>query len=445
MFTLADIFDSGLFFDTLAGHAIFVVYLFVIMGGGWKRLRKLPVLLLSPFIASILALTLYKIPFVDRIQYYVASCAILLMCTLWTRWAWRTGFWCAFAAACMAAVFQETVAALGRILFHIAPQYISFPPVLVHAVLWTIVLSTAALLYCLHFGTWFRLLMEARTGQCGMALFFLALLVVEMAFFSLQKGVRSEYLVLYYLLMIAMTALMTGLVTYLAKRSDADRKLQAQQDVIAQQQIYERDLESVRLEVRSFRHDYKNLLAGLSMQAAEGNQEALRESLSKLDAGLKRRIGEKVLTSVQIGNLRIPQVRSLLLSKLADMGEKGVDCRLEVLYPVESLCMDVWDFVRCLGVLLDNAVEAALETDCPQVEIVLLNDENCLSLWVTNPYTGIIQPDKIWSDGFSTKGTGRGLGLPGYQRILMDYPNVSASTRWAGGIFVQELNIGGRA
>lgn len=140
-----------------------------------------------------------------------------------------------------------------------------------------------------------------------------------------------------------------ALIVYLAQRSGAIRMLQAQQDVIAQQQLYEQDLEDIRREVRSFRHDYKNLLAGLSQQAGAGELDTLRRTLAELDAGFDQRLGEKIQASTQIGNLQIPQVRSLLLSKLTRMRTNGVECRLEVLYPMEAAGMDVWDFVRCLG------------------------------------------------------------------------------------------------
>ena len=235
--------------------------------------------------------------------------------------------------------------------------------------------------------------------------------------------------------------LAAGLVIYLAQRLDDTRKLEAQQDIIAQQQLYERDLEAIRQEVRSFRHDYKNLLAGLSEQADKGELDQLRTALSELDTGFDRRIGEKIRVSTQIGNVCVPQVRSLLLSKLASMGEQKIDCRMEALYPVERVGMDPWDFTRCLGILLDNAAEAALETDTPWVEIVLLSQKGRLSLRVSNPYIGAIDPDKIWTEGFSTKGEGRGLGLPGYQRILADYPNAASSIGWAGGVFIQELTV----
>ena len=200
-------------------------------------------------------------------------------------------------------------------------------------------------------------------------------------------------------------------------------------------------MEAIQREVRAFRHDYKNLLAGLSEQAGKGELDELRASLSQLDAGFDQHIGERIQASVHLGNVRVPQVRSLLLSKLAAMREKKIDCRLEALYPVERVGIDPWDLTRCLGILLDNAAEAALETETPWVEIVLLSQKDRLSLRVSNPYNGTIDPDRIWAEGFSTKGERRGLGLPSYQRILKDYPHTVASTSWANGVFVQELVV----
>lgn len=437
--TLAIILDT--FIDTLIGHAALAVYLFVIMDERrWERLKKLPALLLSPVAATGVCLLLYRIGALSSLPgYCFSSGVVLLLCTLWVKWAWGIGAWKAFAAACMASVFQVAASCLSRMLL----QEIELPFSAALFVFWIAVLVTAALLYKLRFGVWFRLLLEESAGQRRTALLLFGLEVVMEAFLLLQNGIQQRFLVHYYLLVMATAALTAGLVVYLARWFDDARKLAAQRDVIAQQQLYERDLEAIRREVRAFRHDYKNLLAGLSEQAETGEIDALRDALSELDAGFDRRIGEKIHASAQIGNLRVPQVRSLLLSKLAAMEEKGVDCRLECIYPVERVHMDPWDFVRCLGILLDNAAEAALETGTPWVEIVLLAQGDRLFLRVANPYAGTIDPDEIWTEGYSTKGEGRGLGLPGYQRILAGYPGAAVSTDWAGGVFVQELSIGG--
>ena len=433
--------------DTTLGHAMLVVYLFVVLEErGWRRVKKLPMLFLSPLtVASVNIFLYYVLPGATLIHFCGSNLLIVLLCTLWVGWAWKVSLWRALSAVAMAGLFQVSVAALTRFLFrNILQENEGLQFAAVSAIAWALVLLSAVLLYRLRFGHWFRLLLEEGPGQRRMALFLFVLLYVMEAFYLLQRGLQPAYFPLYYVLVLVMAALAAGLVVYLAQWFDAVRKMEAQQGVIAQQQLYEQELEAIRREVRAFRHDYKNMLAGLSQQAGAGETEALCAALSELDAGFDRRIGEKIQVSTQVGNLRIPQVRSLLLSKLTAMGERGVDCRLEVLYPVERVGMDVWDLVRCLGILLDNAAEAALETETPWVEIVLLAQGEALSLRVSNPYAGRIDPVKMWEEGWSTKGEGRGLGLPGYQRILEEYRNAGSAASWAGDVFVQDLTIGGR-
>ena len=101
MLTLEDYLFQ--FTVSLISHAVLVLYLFVIMDARGRRVvRKLPALLLSPLLATLLDAVLYaRFPDHYVFRYCAFSCAILLMCTLWIRWAWRIGFWHAFAAACM--------------------------------------------------------------------------------------------------------------------------------------------------------------------------------------------------------------------------------------------------------------------------------------------------------------------------------------------------------
>ena len=324
MLTLEDYLFQ--FTVSLISHAVLVVYLFVIMDARGRRVvRKLPALLLSPLLATLLDAVLYAhFPDYYVARYCVFSCAILLMCTLWIRWAWRIGFWYAFAAACMAGMFQVAASGLAQILLLDS----KIPYTALIAVYGAVALVSAALLHRLRFGRWFRLLLEDSSVQRRMALFFFGLEAAMEAFSLLQEGVQPEYLVPYYALVLVMAGLAVGLVIYLSQRLDASRKMEVQRDVIAQQQLYERDLEAIQREVRAFRHDYKNLLAGLSEQAGKGELDELRASLSQLDAGFDQHIGERIQASVHLGNVRVPQVRSLLLSKLAAMREKKIDCRL---------------------------------------------------------------------------------------------------------------------
>ena len=65
--------------------------------------------------------------------------------------------------------------------------------------------------------------------------------------------------------------------------------------------------------------------------------------------------------------------------------------------------MDVWDMTRCLGILLDNAVEAAAETETPWVEIVLLAQGDGLSLRARAVRSCSISPAPACSDSPASK------------------------------------------
>lgn len=442
---------SGLltvFLDFLTGHLVLAVYLLAVTDerAVRRRLKKFPLLILSPLLVALLFAGLSAVPELRAYQYFIISFAVLLMCSLWVRWAWRFSFWKALAATCMAGIFQVATATLSWMLWaFLEERSVSF--VAAAAMHLCVGAAVSLLLYKLRFGVWFRLLLDHEPAPWRIALLLSALEAVMEMLLQLAHvvyGARTRFMVFYYLLVTAMAVLMAALVVYLAQRFDAARKMREQQEVIARQRLYEQDLEMIRREVRAFRHDYKNLLAGLSEQAESGELEELRHALSELDTGFDLRLGRKIQASVQIGNLQIPEVRSLLINKLAVMREKGIECRLEVLYPVAAVGMDVWDFVRCLGILIDNAMEAAPDAEQAWVEILLLAQEERVFLRISNPYANPIEPGKMWDEGWSTKGAGRGLGLPGYQRILERYPNCSSCTSWENGVFVQELAVEGR-
>ena len=79
---LSDLFVS--FLDGLTGHLALVVYLLAVTGERtvWRRLKKLPPLLLSPLAAVLLTVGLNAVPELETFQYFIFSFAILVMCTV---------------------------------------------------------------------------------------------------------------------------------------------------------------------------------------------------------------------------------------------------------------------------------------------------------------------------------------------------------------------------
>lgn len=213
--------------------------------------KKLPALVFSPALASLIHVSLYNVLKVSGlVAYGVISVAITLMCTLWVRWGWRTGGWRALAAVCMAGVFQVAASVLSAILFNMPAADEDLQFVMVMVIYFTVVLSTAALLQRLRFGSWFQQLLEEYDPH-RIALLLSAMLVSMEVFFQLRLGIGSDYRIHYYMLILVFAALLAVSVIYLAKRLDAVRKIETQRDVIARQQLYEQELEAIRQEARA--------------------------------------------------------------------------------------------------------------------------------------------------------------------------------------------------
>lgn len=224
--TFSDLFWG--FLDSLTGHLAMAVYLLAVTDehAVWRRLKKLPLLFLSPLIYILLSLGLYMIPELSMLQYYLSSFSVLVMCALWVRWVWKWGFWKSLTATCMAGIFQVADATVSTM--------VSVPFAAAAGLHLGISVAVSLLLYRLRFGTWFCLLLDSKSAPWRMALLLFALEAVMEMLLRLAFGVQPHFLKFYYLLVVAMVILMAVMIVYLARQIDTTRKIQAQQDVIAQ-------------------------------------------------------------------------------------------------------------------------------------------------------------------------------------------------------------------
>lgn len=218
-------------------------------------------------------------------------------------------------------------------------------------------------------------------------------------------------------------------------------KLNSQETLILQQEAYLQSLEGLQREMQAFRHDYKNMMSGLYLQANEGDiigvQNFVKDSLQYFE----RNLGTEIKQVTQLNNIHNMQVKSLLMVKQIEIQEKNIDFKLEVLKQIETIGMDVEDFLRCLGILLDNAIEAACESRDKRVSLMLLNEDKEMTVVVENTFGKKPELHKIWEKGHSSKGENRGIGLSSYRQIVEQYSNTMASTSCNDSTFIQELRI----
>ena len=101
--------------------------------------------------------------------------------------------------------------------------------------------------------------------------------------------------------------------------------------------MYIQELESIQSSMRSFRHDYKNMMSSLYLQSREGNIQEIEKNIHSLIDEFDENIDRKMNLTVQMANIRISEVKSLLYKKITEIQKKGIDFRMEVMYPVKRL------------------------------------------------------------------------------------------------------------
>ncbi len=230
-------------------------------------------------------------------------------------------------------------------------------------------------------------------------------------------------------------------VQFLAMYAAGQDKIRAQEETIAQHQAHMALLEELQQEIRAFRHDFTNLFSGLALQAQEGDLVGIQDFMRKTSSYFDEKLGQEIQQMDGLNNIRLYPLRSLLTTKLADMKKRAIHPALEVLHPIDiKIVMETEDLLRGMGILIDNAMEAAPQTD-GTVRIVLLQEERELYIAVSNNYEKAPQLSALSRKGYTTKGKGRGTGLSSYRRIVSRCKGCVTRTYLKDGFFVQELRL----
>lgn len=236
------------------------------------------------------------------------------------------------------------------------------------------------------------------------------------------------------------------------------RELQAQlllQKEIQLQNInnYSSQIEGLYKDVRSFRHDYTNILTSLKIGIDERDIDMITEVYYSVLKDSGKMLKGKRFEIARLGNIVDLSFKSLLLSKLSEAQNLSIPVSLEIEKPITIKNIDQLDFLTIVSILLDNAIEAATEV-AKNADIEKSSNEGITVCFFENSKLNkqvlIIQNStlknevdmtQIFERGVSSKGNGRGIGLSNIKKILKSYPNISLNTTSRDFIFRQILEI----
>ncbi|CAN5621716.1 sensor histidine kinase [soil metagenome] len=186
--------------------------------------------------------------------------------------------------------------------------------------------------------------------------------------------------------------------------------------------------------LRSQNHEAANRLHTVVSLVELGRvDEALHFATDELELA-------QLLTDRVVGSVADSVVSALLLGKTAQAAERGVRLRITDSTDVTGLPVEQRDAVTILGNLVDNAIDAVVESEERVVEVTVEASLDTLVVLVEDSGPGVPAgvSDQVFERGWSTKTSdgpvGRGLGL-----ALV----VQAVRKYDGQIAVTDSDLGG--
>lgn len=197
-------------------------------------------------------------------------------------------------------------------------------------------------------------------------------------------------------------------------------------------------------QVRSFKHDFDNMVNSIGGYVVNEDISGLKKYYNQLLEECHKTNNLYALSPEVINH---PAIYHLLATKYYDADQLNIQINLDVfldLNEIESR-MKILDFTRILGILLDNAIEAAKECEEKKINVIFRkepsNNDRILVI-IQNTYANKdVSTENIFQKGITSKENHSGLGLWKIRQILMHNNNLNLFTTKDSEFFTQQFEI----
>ena len=269
------------------------------------------------------------------------------------------------------------------------------------------------------------------------------LVIQSLSYFEYVQGIQSttvRHLILVFYLLFFM-GIIKKLDTYLKEK--LQEKLNQEQDLrYREMERYSLHIEELYKEVRSFRHDYTNLLTSLRLGIEEEDMEQIKEVYDSVLKDSSQKLQDNKYDLGRLVNIRDRALKSLLAGKFLKARDQNIVFNVEVPEEVQVESMSLLDFLTIVSILCDNAIEASAEASQPRVSIAFIKNGAQETFIIENSIKEEgIDVSEIFSFGVSSKGEDRGVGLYTVMKLVESHPNASLNTTCQDQVFRQVLTM----
>ena len=205
---------------------------------------------------------------------------------------------------------------------------------------------------------------------------------------------------------------------------------------------YSHRLENLYNDISQVKKDYLEGLKTMEVSIQRRDLPALKQEYAEL---LEKSGNSLTLSNYELSrliNLEITSLKSLFSAKVLEAENLGIKVNLELPDVISSTQIEALDLVVISSVFLNNAIESAVDSENPTLTISFFKNQGYLILVIDNTTREERIPvSRIFDEGVSSKGEGRGLGLSKVADILNRYPKVNLETRSCDHHFTQVLSF----
>lgn len=195
-------------------------------------------------------------------------------------------------------------------------------------------------------------------------------------------------------------------------------------------------------EYKCFLHEYKNKLIIIKSLISIKNKKLQKY----IDSILEEKAVNHYRWLMEIKSIPIAGVKGLINYKLIKMKELGIEVEVYISNDISDMKEEYLtnkekdDLYSILGVFLDNAIEASLESNNKMASLHIYKEDDYIDIMIANTFKSI-NISRIEEKGFSSKGKNRGMGLFLVNEILKRNTKFEKETNIINDFFVQKLKI----
>lgn len=266
---------------------------------------------------------------------------------------------------------------------------------------------------------------------------FLYFFIVDIRLITFEHSIHEQN----HFVMILMFTIIFSLFAFTIYKIYTQREVNREEKkILESNRNYLKEIHERYDHFKKLDHDYHNMMIVLNNFVENGDIQGTFEFAKDLLANTPSPYKSGIFKSQDLMNIYPIDLQQVFAVKVYEAKQMGIEVGIEVEKDIALRVENPLNSVRIMGILLDNAIEAAAHSIDKKIRIALIELTDMQIIVIMNTFPDAVDLVEIMSDlEYSSKGQGRGQGLAIVDKLLQD-SNWEITTSIEEDWFIQELH-----